>query len=172
MAELEKPSILNAGVRAGLNMVPGVGQMARAARDEVGDDERLVRRLTEDERLRDMLVEASEAALRTSWEAKRITMGRVLAKAMADDADIDSYAAFLSALASLEAVHFGILARPLSGPVPEPYRTQLIAQGVVTTMTPQRGGVQIGGVSEFGTRLLTWIRTTEPGDEQEAASPT
>ena len=120
-----------------------------------------------------MLVEAGEAARRTSWEAKRITMGQVLAHAMSDDADIDYDAALLSALAALEAVHFRYLGQiaadpptPWTGPkVSEPYGSQLIAQGVVVASSGgvgvATGFVEIGGVSEFGHRLMEWIREAE-----------
>src|SRR5690349_4077713 len=114
--------------------------MGEAAREAAGDDERFIRRLREDERLPDMLVQAGDAASRTSWEAKRMTMGWVLGQAVHDDADIDDYAALLSALSALEAVHFRLLAQievnvpmpPFAGhTIPEPYSSQLIAQGVV-----------------------------------------
>jgi hypothetical protein len=188
MSEIEKPSAGEAVVRVALDLVPVVGgafaaawdyslaldrwrigQIAGEAASTFGDDERLAQRLLSNERFTDLLVVAVEAGRRTSWEAKRITMGRVLGHAMTDDADIDDHAALLMALAVLEAVHFHYLGRiaveastpPLGHVVPEPYRAQLVAQGVVA-MTPVWDDTdQITGVSHFGTQLMAWIRDAE-----------
>jgi hypothetical protein len=71
-------------------------------------------------------------------------MGRVLAQAINDDAVIDDSAAMLQALAVLDSPHFSLLAKianlelsDLGGGfgVPEPYKSALIAQGVVTGST-------------------------------------
>jgi hypothetical protein len=156
-----------------------VSQFAGEARDTFGHDELFVQRLTESPRLRDMFVEAADAARQTDWEAKRLTMARVVAHAMTDDADVDYDAALLSTLIALEAVHFRYLARievevpmpPLSGhPVPEPYKSRLIAQGVVQTgsgnMFTGAGGSEIVSISDFGAQLLAWVRSVEPPGQE------
>lgn len=187
VTEPQEPSLPSTLVRAGFALVPGVGgalaelwayaqdrdrwrvsQVGETLRDAVGDDDRLIRRLSDNERLMDMLVEAGEAARRTSWEAKRITMGRVLAHAVTDDAEIDYDAALVSTLAALEQVHFRLLGQitvdaptAWSGPkVGEPYRSHLLGHGLV------QDGVNISDaqtlyVTQFGHRLMDWIQEAE-----------
>lgn len=149
-----------------------MAQLAAAARDEVGDDDRLQQRLESNEQLRDMLLESLTAAAKTSNEAKRIAMGRVLAQAVNDDAAIDDSAAMLQALAVLDSPHFALLAKmanlelsDLGGGfrVPEPYKSALIAQGVATASVRGIGpiGFTVEGINEFGHRLLQWLREAE-----------
>lgn len=202
MPEVAKPSLPSAIIRAGLSAVPGVGgplaelweysqaldrwrvsQMGTAARDDFGDDEAFVDRLRSDERLLDMLVEAAEAARRTEMEAKRIAMGRVLAQAMKDDAQIDDSAAMLRALAGLEAPHFRVLARLAAQPrvqigagdedVPEPYLSQVIAAGVLHAteglISPTANSFAGAAyVTPFGHELLRWIREAGTDTSGEA----
>ncbi len=194
MSNVEKPSALDAAAAAALGMVPVVGsvmaegyrysramdawrirQMAESTRETVGDDNLIIQRLTEDERLVDLLAAAVDGARRSSFEPKRIALGRVLAQALTDDANILEDAALITALAALEAPHIQHLARLAAEPpqpaplaatvVPEPYRSQLVAQGVVY-LTP--GGEtydasrqRIGGVTDFGHQLLAWLRDAE-----------
>ena len=122
MADAGGPSIPDAVVRAGLSLVPGVGgalaelyqlardmderriqQMGSEARDVVMDDERFIERLQENERLRDLLVQAAEAARRTAWQAKRVILGRVVGQAVVDEAQVDESAALVAALVSAGA---------------------------------------------------------------------
>ncbi len=191
-SEIEKPSLPDAAVRAGLASIPVVGpallelwsfgrqlderrirQTGMAARETAGD-ERLLRRLREDERLLDMLTMAVEAGRRTTWEAKRVTMGRVLGRATFDDADIDDNAALLATLAALEAPHFRWLAEIEQLPatpgarvvVPEPYNAVIRANGLVTEVIDgggplDQGGVFPTGLTEYGRRLVSWVRETE-----------
>jgi hypothetical protein len=148
-----------------------IADVANAAREVVDHDATFVRRVEQDERLRDMLREALEAGARTSNEAKRVAMGRVLGQAVKDDAQIDDSAAMLQALAALESPHFALLARleterdsaseVIRGlRVPEPYRSELIAQGLVTISVQvlRPTGLAITGLNDFGRRLLTWVR--------------
>lgn len=152
-----------------------IADVANSAREVVDDDERFVRRLQDDERLRDMLREALEAGARTSVEAKRIAMGRVLGQAVKDDAQIDDSAAMLQALAALENPHFALLARirtfadsagQLGGGfgVPEPYKSALIAEGLVTVsiQTIRPTGLAVTGLTDFGRRLLSWLHEATP----------
>lgn len=212
MTQADRPSLPNAIVRAGLALIPVVGgavaelweyaqqldrwrvqQMGEAAREAFDDDETFVRRLQGDERLLDMLVTAGEAARRTSWEAKRITMGRVLAHAMSDDADVDEDAVLLAAMATLEAVDFEWLGKSIafhSGrhvgafQIPEPYASRLVAAGVVgfgpvAPRPAQRGSGRLSSVTErmtpdfyygitgptdFGIRLAEWVKSSVDAD--------
>lgn len=192
MSNIDRFSLGDPIVRAALGSVPVVGpalaglyelggaldrrrivQMAAEVRKTVGDDELLASKLQEDERFIDLLVVAIESVRRTSWEGKRITMGRLLGHALADDADVDEDAALVSALAALEAPHFRYLAQveqaapSLHGTnLPEPYNSALIAQGVVDYSAS--GGpptaprmLSVSGLSPFGRRLLEWVRDGE-----------
>lgn len=189
---VEQPSAGAAIMRVALNLIPGVGgafaaafdyfreldrarveQIAIEAAGAYGDDSELADRLTSDERFVDMMMLAFESGRRSSWEAKRIAMGRVLGQAMKDDADIDNLAALERALAALEAPHFHWLRVasteppqvPLSGhPIPEPYASQLTAQGVVQLSTTYDGAREITGVSPFGWELIEWIQDAEEPD--------
>ncbi|MGH9076498.1 MAG: hypothetical protein ACRDY0_03440 [Acidimicrobiales bacterium] len=160
-----------------------VQQMGIEARDSVMDDQRFIERLKDNERLRDLLVQAAEAARRTAWQAKRVVLGRVVGQAVVDDAQVDESAALVAALASLEPPHVRYLtliaggqwregapvpdgARPAE-PVPEPYRAALIAHGLVDANTYD--GV-IGSDTPFGHRLLGWLRDAEPGGPPSAAA--
>jgi hypothetical protein len=201
VSNLERPSFGDAIVRAALANIPVAGpalvegynvarqldrqrieQMAAEARRAMGDDELLALKLQEDERYLDLLVVAIEAVRRTSWEGKRITMGRLLGHALTDDADIDEDAALMSALAALEAPHFRLLAEverhdrePESEPptIPEPYRSALLAEGVCALpfaggMSFSTRGMNVPHLSPFGMRLLEWVRQ---GDSDASASP-
>ena len=186
-------------VLAGVELVPGVGgamarlleatleadrrrvaQVGNAAREATGDDGLLVRRLEQDERLRDMLLEAVEAGARSSHEPKRVAMGRVLAQAVNDDAQLDDSAALVHALAELDSPHFAIMAklenrrrnlrkgiRPQPEiEVPEPYRSALLGQGVVWSRDSDDSEPGLLtevrppplAISDFGSQLLGWIR--------------
>jgi hypothetical protein len=153
-----------------------VAQVAAAAQAVVDDDQRFLDRIAGDERLRDMLWTALDAGARTPNEAKRVAMGRVVGQAVNDDAQIDDSAALLQALAAFEAPHFALLAKfqtqrdsasDLYGgfQAPEPYRSALIAQGVVSIAVQaiRPTGLQITGLNDFGRRLLSWV--SKPLDE-------
>jgi hypothetical protein len=185
------------GFLAVISMIPGFGsafvllfqktldddrrraaQIAAAAQAVVDDDVRFVERIAGDERLRAMLWAALDAGVRTPNEAKRVAMGRVVGRAINDDAQIDDSAALLQALAAFEAPHFVLMAQfqtkrddasDLYGGfhAPEPYRSALIAQGVVAigVQTVRPTGLQIMGLNDFGRRLLKWVteaQATEP----------
>jgi hypothetical protein len=212
VTQAEQPSLPNAIVRAGLALIPGIGgavaelwdyaqqldqwrvqQMGEAAREALDDDEKYVQRLHDDDRLLEMLVTAGDAARRTSWRAKRITMGRVLAHAMADDAVIDGDSVLLAAIATLEAVDFQWLGKLIafhSGrhlgalEIPEPYASRLIGAGVVgfgpVVPRPGPGGYGrlssltqrmtpdfyygITGPTDFGIRLAEWVKNSSGAD--------
>ncbi len=150
-----------------------VADVANAARGVVDDDVRFVKRVGEDERLRDMLREALEAGARSSNEAKRVAMGRVVGQAINDDAQLDDDAALLHALAALDSPHFALLARledrersrPPSPPiqVDEPYKSALLGQGVVSA--PENAVDWLGPtplpLTDFGHRLVAWLRDAQ-----------
>ncbi len=151
-----------------------VADVANAARGVVDDDVRFLERVGEDERLRDMLREALDAGARSSDEAKRVAMGRVLGQAINDDAQIDDDAALLHALAALDSPHFAFLAKlqyreqsePLTAlaEVREPYRSALVAQGCVRLPIASGGfyrGVVPLEVTDFGRSLLEWLRQAQ-----------
>jgi hypothetical protein len=183
-------------VVAGANLIPVVGgavgtlmhkayamdrervaQTGRAAIADIGDPDVFVQRLTSDERLLDMCREAFEASARSSTEAKRIAMGRVMARAVVDDAQLDDSAELLSALARLESQHFRLLGQielalgsdeMAAVPVPEPYKSALISAGTVQTGTTYGGATTIGGLTDFGERLLAYLRdATERPSESD-----
>ena len=146
-----------------------VKQMGEAARDEVTDDERFIRRVRRTTTL-DILVEAAEAARCTSWGEADHHGTRPRPLCVTTPA-LTNPPPSLTALAALEAPHFHWMAKiaaesppqaPLSGhPVPEPYNSQLIAQGVVQLASPYGGVDEIVGLSVFGTHLLTWVRAAD-----------
>lgn len=155
-----------------------IAQMAESARSVVNDDKRFVQALKDDERLLDMLMEAAESSARTAWEAKRVTMGKVLGQAALDNAQVDELAVMIAALQQLEPIHFRYLATLEDSPeapfqnleedmlIPEPYRSRLQATGVVSVHTrwggnASRGGADLLGINDFGRRFLAWVRDSE-----------
>jgi hypothetical protein len=124
-----------------------VAEMANETRELVGDDEKFLSALRHDNRLLDILRDAADAAGRTEWQAKRRAMGRVLGQAVLDDAQVDELAIMLVALQALEPIHYRYLAQLELAPeapfqnleedhlVPEPYRSHLLAAGVVSVHT-------------------------------------
>ena len=120
-----------------------------------------------------IFAEAVDAVARTTWDSKRITMDAVVGQAALDDADIDESAALVAALSVLEAPHFRLLATlaanppqppPVAAPdVPEPYRSQLIAQGALALGSNSNYDaveLRISGVTGFGHKLLDWVRSS------------
>lgn len=75
------------------------------------DPERLVQRLSCDERLAGMFLSALETASRTHLEAKRHLIARVVARATEDDARIDEADRLITALRALDSPHFRALER-------------------------------------------------------------
>jgi hypothetical protein len=156
-----------------------VTEMTEKARETVGNDEKFVHALRSDPRLVDMLMGAAQAAGQSDWRAKRLTMGLLLGQAILDAGQMDKLATMLSAVTALEPVHFRYLSDLVRSPersspaadestlVPEPYRSHLLAVGVVSVHThwnghgPQ-GAVGLIGVNDFGARLLQLVRALDP----------
>jgi hypothetical protein len=87
-----------------------VAETGVAAIEEAGDPELFLQRVSDDERLAYMLLNAAEAAERTSLAAKRRLLGRVVGRAARDPAPIDESDLFTAALRDLDAPHLRVLA--------------------------------------------------------------
>lgn len=150
-----------------------VAELAERTRELVGDDELLVRRLQENKPLLDMLRDAAKSAARTSSRQKRRTMARVVANAVLDDVEINESAALLAALIRLDAPHFHYLGLIAGGQgqlglyeipeIPEPYRSALDREGMVTSTwdggdaTGDHAGNWPNGLTAFGAQLVHWL---------------
>lgn len=156
-------------------------QFGHALVDATSDPHELVARIASDERLADMLIRAVAAASVSSVEMKRVAMGKVIAAACADDADVDIHELLLSTLIVLESPHFAALARieqmrpatmtaemaeelkvasvvnEAAQRFPEPVRAMLVAQGAVATETTYDGLPAIVGLSSFGRMLFNYV---------------
>jgi hypothetical protein len=112
-----------------LDMIPGVGKLLKPAfenamdrrryrlqetakeiAEAVGAD-RLMSRAAEHPELEDLLVHALEAALASSYEAKRRLLARAVVNAYLDDDAIDPSTVKVLALAQLEPVHLRALVK-------------------------------------------------------------
>lgn len=181
-------------VRAAVRLVPVIGESlgiciddaiarrrrwgheaAEAMAVEVGNDQLLIDRL-QDDRLALLLLEAVEAAARSALEEKRRLLGRVVGRAVLDDAQVDEAQLVVAALRGLDAPHIRALERlaraarhssgwddlaqqeavsKASDAEPEPVRAALLAHGAVYGATGY-GGSWLGvvRVTDFGMRLL------------------
>jgi hypothetical protein len=110
-------------------------------------------------------------------------MGRVLANAVLDDAQVDVSAALLGVLSRLDAPHFhylGVLRRFEAArhglfavpDTPEPYRSALDREALVTS-TGDHGDVDTdhgrggpNGLSAFGFELVGWLDRSGDGTTQ------
>src|SRR3954453_10371987 len=124
------PSWMETVVKAGVSAVPVIGgslatvigdtlerrrdrvsEFGEAAVAALGSQEALLDRLQVDERVSDLFVDGAVAASSTSMQAKRKAMGKVVARAASDDAEIELMQLVMSALADLDAPHFSTLAK-------------------------------------------------------------
>jgi len=189
------PSWDETAVKAGLSLIPMVGDVAlviledvkarRKARvqeyaqavSDASDHSRLQDVLSSDERVADLLVAGAFAASRTSMRAKRIAMGRVVAQATEDDAQVDTLGLVMSALADLDSPHFaalGRLARVGEGhrsgaqacarTVLKPVIEALARHGTLNRAATADGALTVVGVSAFGHRLLDYVSADEPDE--------
>ena len=94
-------------------------------------------------------------------------MGRVVGRAVLDDAQVERGQLLIAALADLDAPHFRLLAElgraedsqsAAAIPVPEPLRAALIRHGVVEAGPSWSGNIIVTGVSDFGRELLSYVR--------------
>lgn len=119
----EPPSVADIAIRAALSAVPQFGgslvsvyegiRDRRAARanevvaEAAGVDELLLltQRLQENEELDAALSAAVEAGVRSSLEAKRRLLGRIVRAAVLDDAKVDEATLLIGVLAQIDAPH-------------------------------------------------------------------
>lgn len=86
-------------------------QTALEMRDAAGDEQRLVRGIQQSEDIDILVIDALEAAARTSLADKRLLLGRVIGRAVLDDALIDDAQLITAALREVDAVHIRALER-------------------------------------------------------------
>jgi hypothetical protein len=189
-------------VIAGLNLLPGIGgalasvyertsQHTRenialtgaAAIAEAGDEELLLRRIQEDERLSYLFLNVCEAAARTAAAEKKLLLGKLLGRAVRDEAEIDRGEIAERILRDLEPPHLRAMseladaadATRAGGEVsqhafnevmdkyPSPVRAALERHGLVSTAGTYDGGEIVIGLNDFGRWLLEEVRAARDG---------
>jgi len=161
-------------------------QMAIEIADMVGGADLLLNRIEDSPELRDLLARSLEAAVRSSYEAKRKLLVRAVGNAFDNDEAVDPANLTVMALSQLEPVHIRALARLVrvatdsdlssdeqarhnalgiaSDAEPTPVCATLIQTGVVIPSTMVIGGaVRIFDVSTFGHQIIHDLR--EAGDD-------
>jgi len=183
------PSLIETVVKAGLAAVPVIGgslatvigdtlerrrervsEFGEAAVAALGSPETLLERLHDDERVSDLFVDGAVAASGTSLQAKRRAMGRVVAKAASDNAEVEMMQLVMSALGDLDAPHFSTLAKIVEGgdgnldwarsvadAAPDPVVAALIRHGTVATVGTLDGRLAVSGLTPFGRLLLDYV---------------
>ncbi|MGO9246397.1 MAG: hypothetical protein ACLQDC_16705 [Verrucomicrobiia bacterium] len=153
--------------------------------DIVGSADVLLTRIEQNPELRDLLARSLEAAMRSSYEAKRRLLVMAVANAFQNDDAINPAILKEFALSQLEPVHIHALARLVdvasdpdlmddlhrhdamgiaSEDMPVPVRAALIQTGTVIPSTMIVGGaVRIYDVSPFGHEIIQGLR--DAGDE-------
>lgn len=136
---------------------------------ELASEDDVVSRLATDERLADVFTRAVEASVRTSHEAKRQAMARVVASASTDEAEIDGAELLVWALEQLEAPHFRLLGElaEVDGDGDEVSRASA-DYPVPVCVTLERVGVVRSGELDNGTRYIT----TEGPDHRDSGAIT
>jgi hypothetical protein len=86
-------------------------QTALEMRDTAGDEQTLVKAIQESEDVEVLVIEALEAASRTALREKRLLLGRIIGRAVLDDAPIDEAQLITAALGELDAPHIRALER-------------------------------------------------------------
>jgi hypothetical protein len=188
------PTLIETVVKAGLAAVPVIGgslatvvgdtlerrrdrvsEFGEAAVEALGSPEALLERLHAVERVSDLFVDGAVAASSTSMQAKRLAMGRVVARAASDDAEVELMQLVMSALADLDAPHFAILAKIAEGgqenldwarlvtdAAPDPVVAALVRHGTVATVGTFDGGLVVSGLTSFGRLLLDYVSDSDP----------
>jgi hypothetical protein len=183
------PSWMETVVKAGVSAVPVIGgslatvigdtlerrrervsEFGEAAVAALGSPETLLERLHADERVSDLFLDGAVAASSTSLRAKRRAMGRVVANAASDDAEVELMQLVMSVLVDLDAPHFAVLgkiaeggeenldwARSVADAAPDPVVAALIRHGTVATAGTFGGGLAVSGLTSFGRLLLEYV---------------
>jgi hypothetical protein len=194
------PSWMETVVKAGVSAVPVIGgslatvigdtlerrrervsEFGEAAVASLGSPEKLLERLHADERVSDLFLDGAVAASSTSLRAKRRAMGRVVANAASDDAEVELMQLVMSVLVDLDAPHFAVLgkiaeggeenldwARSVADAAPDPVVAALIRHGAVATVGTFDGGLAVSGLTSFGRLLLEYVADIA---EQPGAGP-
>jgi hypothetical protein len=184
-------------VIAALNLLPGIGgalasvyertsQRTRenialagaAAIAEAGDEELLLKRIQEDERLSYLFMNVCEVAARSAVAEKKLLLGKLLGRAVRDEAEIDRGELAERILRDLEGPHLRAMseladaadATQSRGEVsqhafdevmdkyPSPVRAALERNGLLATVGTYGGGEIVIGLNEFGRWLLEEVR--------------
>lgn len=161
----------------------GVTEAAEIAMRLVDDGELFIKRVSEEERLTHLFLDAMDAASRTALREKRRLLGLTVGRAVLDDAQIDNAELVVAALKDLDAVHFRLLeelqrisdrhnemkdteyipeaTRQAAARYPTPVRSALIRHGAVDPATVVDGGTVIRRVTAFGRALLDDVREAQ-----------
>lgn len=161
----------------------------------VGDTQTLAARLEASPQLDAMFGRAVEAAARTGLEAKRRLLARAVAAAACDDARLDDSELMIDTLSQLDTAHVRALARlndepPIStddGDIsygtsdvwreqPAAIQATLVRTGAAKwpsrSFVATSNGQRQEGISNFGRRIVTELRSYEPQHDVEDGSRT
>ena len=199
MVDEDTPRWVDTLIRAGASAVPLVGgplevllsdvreRRAAKVRALVSDIERMageesfLQRVSSDPRLEGLFVDAVEAAVRTSIEAKRKLLARAVADASVDPTDIDHSELVVGALRELDVQHVHALAALASEwdrmqqetgvtlgtsqvwpTLPEPIRAVLVrtatGKSAPQMLTAQQAPWRANGITDFGLEVLAALR--------------
>lgn len=149
--------------------------------ESVGGADTVLSRIDKNPELEPLLSQAIEAATRTSMEAKRRLLAQAAAAALEDDQKVEPASLIVATLSQLEPVHIHALVRlakaaksspdqdeiqrrevmrAASKVEPVPVLAALIQTGVAIATTNL-----IHDVSDFGHRLLAYLRAADAGAE-------
>ena len=149
-----------------------IAEAGAAAIQEAGDPELFLDRVEQDERLAYMLMNAVEAAERTSLGAKRRLLGRVVGRAAKDPALIDESELLTAALRDLDGPHLQALAeleeafranrgrlktlvaKEVMDRYPAPIAAALRRHGLVSEVTTVDYSGLFDNLTDFGRLLL------------------
>jgi len=144
-------------------------------------EESFLQRVSSDPRLEGLFVDAVEAAVRTSIEAKRKLLARAVADASVDPTDIDHSELVVGALRELDVQHVHALAALASEwdrmqqetgvtlgtsqvwpTLPEPIRAVLVrtatGKSAPQMLTAQQAPWRANGITDFGLEVLAALR--------------
>jgi hypothetical protein len=184
----DSPTWLETAVKVGVSLVPYAGgalevlvgdtlerrrsrvrEFGESAVGAFGDPHEFAVKLASDERLADLLLQGAVAASATALRQKRVAIGRVVAQAARDDAEVELMQLLMLALADLDAPHFSTLAkisergsdqdaaRGVAEAAPEPVIARLATNGTLQQTGTFGGGLATVGVSSFGKQLLDYV---------------